>query len=481
MKYPTLLPVLALAALLAGCSSTTIYYFEGSNAAPPVAQPPQHDEHAHVHSAEVASPYADIGEYEEGTILHLPTGKVVTEDELIDLLAVNRVIYVGEAHDSVDAHAVQLKIIQRVQERFPGQVAVGMEMLRVNYQEDVDKWLADELSDKEFLRVWVKSWSNTFDYYADILNFVKENKMPLLAMNSPKRMGHGAKAEEKKPEAAEAEKTAEAEKGDNKPESEDGKKTGEMKPVEVAQEMAKAKPEIELDESDPYYRAFIGAFLAGHDDDNPEMTEMFIKGQLRWDETMAQTGAEFLLRPENKDMKLIVLAGGNHVRYGFGIPRRLFRRLPAPYAIVEPHVNEYPEDKLDRLMTGLNLPELPLPMADFVWIVGYEDLEGEKVRLGVRIEESEEPAGIMVVKVSEGSSADKAGILDGDVIISIDGTETKELFDLTYELGKKKIGDMGTVEVIREGEKLALEVSFDIFDFNAALQKMHEVEAKEKP
>jgi len=36
--------------------------------------------------------------------------------------------------------------------------------------------------------------------------------------------------------------------------------------------------------------------------------------------------------------------------------------------------------------------------------------------------------------VSEGSSAEKAGVKEGDVIVAVDGIALKELFDLTYEL-----------------------------------------------
>jgi len=78
---------------------------------------------------------------------------------------------------------------------------------------------------------------------------------------------------------------------------------------------------------------------------------------------MAETAANYLATGGGSDKKLVVLAGGNHVRYGFGIPRRVFRRLPVAYTIVLPTTVSIPEDKRDRLM-DVNLPEIPLAPAD---------------------------------------------------------------------------------------------------------------------
>ncbi|MEK6576893.1 MAG: hypothetical protein AABZ05_04780, partial [Nitrospirota bacterium] len=59
-----------------------------------------------------ASPYQDIDEIEDGKIVHLPTGIEVPEERLLDLLAAARIIYVGEAHDSLADHQIQLAILK---------------------------------------------------------------------------------------------------------------------------------------------------------------------------------------------------------------------------------------------------------------------------------------------------------------------------------------------------------------------------------
>lgn len=368
----------------------------------------------------VTSPYVNLGALEVGQIVHLPTGRMLTPDEAYAYLSAHRVIYVGESHDSVDDHALQLSILKAMEEKFPGRVAVGMEMLRNPSQEAADKWSRGELTEKEFVRVWVENWDNTFPYYADILRFIRDKKIPLVALNRPRARMHGANPDEPPPPPP---------------------------------------PEPEVDYDDPYYKAFIGAYFAGHGEGKPDVAEKFLKGQLLWDETMAETAANFLKKPENADKKLIVIAGGNHVRYGFGMPRRLFRRLPDPYVIAETWVTKYPEEKVDKLMTEVHPPALPLPLATLIWGVGYTDLEDKIVRLGIGIEPAK-PEGVRVKMVFPESSAEKAGILAEDVIVEIDGEPMKELFDLTFALTGKTPGQEGKVVVLRGEERKELTVTY---------------------
>jgi len=398
-------------------------------------------------SGQVSAPYTHLSEeLEVGKILHLPTGRDFTEQELYAYLGTQQVIYVGESHDSVNDHEVQLKIIAALNERFPGKIAVGMEMLRRPFQEDADSWVAGEMDEKEFVRTFSKSWGR-YEYYKDILAYARDNKIPLLAMNRAKsQMGHG-KMKKMVEEAKEGE--------------------SEMKiPAEMAEAVEKMKEppkpyEPELSEDDPYYEEYIGAFFKGHGDGKPEIARMFIKSQMLWDETMAEMGAKYL--DEHPDKKLIVLAGGNHVRYSFGIPRRLFRRHPAPYAIVSPWVVEYPEEKKAQLM-DVDVPELPLRVADFAWGVGYEDLEEGRILLGIQIADSEDPAGVAVLGVVDDSAAAKAGLQEGDVLTSLDGVPLKEVFDLTFELSKKEAGGDGILKIIRDGEELDLPVGYRTLD-----------------
>jgi hypothetical protein len=214
-----------------------------------------------------------------------------------------------------------------------------------------------------------------------------------------------------------------------------------------------------MDLSDPHHRRFSEAFYKGHPHTSANSFETFYQVQVLWDEIMAETVANYLTTEEGHDKKMIVLAGGNHLRYGFGIPRRVFRRLPVPYSIVLPMEVSIPENKKDRLM-DVNLPEIPLVPADFLWMVTYEDLKGEKVRLGVMFEEIE--GNLRVTKVLHGSLAAKSGIQPGDILVSLDGEELHEPFDLLYLLSQKRPGDTGRLLIRRKDKALELTLRFEV-------------------
>jgi uncharacterized iron-regulated protein len=299
--------------------------------------------HSQFDLKDVASPYAYQYAWERGRIYHTPTGTEMTEKELYKYLAGFTVIYVGESHDSVNDHEVQLKILKAMVEQFPGEVALGLEMLRTDSQEEAERWVAGEMSEKDMMRLWAQNWGpSSYPYYKDILNYVREQEIPLVALNRP---------QEKMP-------------GPVDPDADTGG---------INASPADPPTDPEIDTLDPYYEAYIGAFLSGHEA-GPDTREKFMHAQQLWDETMAESAATFLLKPDNQVSKLLIFAGGNHVRYGFGIPRRLFRRVPVNYTIVSPTVVEYTQESTDKLM-DIELPELPLPPANIIWMVGYEDLE----------------------------------------------------------------------------------------------------------
>ncbi|MDF1555398.1 MAG: ChaN family lipoprotein, partial [Deferrisomatales bacterium] len=233
----------------------------------------------------IESPYRDLNTLARGQIVHLATGRLLTEDELYAHLAHYRVVYVGESHDSVDDHAVQLSVLTAINQRFPGRVALGMEMLRRPSQGDVDAFLAGKLTEKEFLRVWQQNWGpRSYPYYRAILLYCKEQGIPVLALNSGKDLDAALRTGS----------------------------LGELEP-----EFAERLPEMDLD--DPYYKATMAGFFDGHEGGSKHM-ELFNRIQVLRDETMADTAARFLRSPEGADKRLVIFAGGNHVRYGYGIP-----------------------------------------------------------------------------------------------------------------------------------------------------------------
>ncbi len=76
-----------------------------------------------------------------------------------------------------------------------------------------------------------------------------------------------------------------------------------------------------------------------------------------------------------------------------------------------------------------------------------------KDRLGLTTE-----TGALVSQVTQGSPADKAGIMRGDVIVSFDGHAIHEMNDLPFLVAKTEVGKKAPVIVVRKGEEKTLQV-----------------------
>lgn len=68
--------------------------------------------------------------------------------------------------------------------------------------------------------------------------------------------------------------------------------------------------------------------------------------------------------------------------------------------------------------------------------------------------------GVYINEVSKGGAADKAGIKEGDILISVDSTVIKSPSALQEKVNSFHPGDKATVKVLRDGKEKFLEVTF---------------------
>ena len=125
-----------------------------------------------------------------GEIVHLPTGTVVGTAQMLAVAGDARIVYIGEAHDNPASHRLELQLLQDLANAHPGSQALGMEMFAPSQQPVLDRWIAGELDEKSFLKQvrWLDSWRMDFDYYRDLLNFARENHIPVIALNAEKKL-----------------------------------------------------------------------------------------------------------------------------------------------------------------------------------------------------------------------------------------------------------------------------------------------------
>lgn len=81
-----------------------------------------------------------------------------------------------------------------------------------------------------------------------------------------------------------------------------------------------------------------------------------------------------------------------------------------------------------------------------------------KPRLGIRIQDTEEGAGVKVLEVQESSAAEKSGIRKDDVITSIDGKEIKNADEAKEKIGELKDKAAYPVKVLRNGSPVEINV-----------------------
>ena len=364
-----------------------------------------------------ATPYTDLRSLENNEIVHISTGVKVNLDQMIDVVSESRVIYIGETHDNLEAHRAQLEVIQKLTAIYPGQVAVGMEMFRRSAQTDLNRWQRGELSDRDFRILFRKNWGAGYSTYQPIFKYLKSQSIPLLGLKSSRET-----------EAL-------------------FKNAG-----------ANAEPGIfpEMDETDIHHKAHSMAIFGGHQDHSKALEKPY-QMLVLWEESMAQTVAEFLQNESYRGWKLVVLAGGFHVQYGFGIPKRAFRRTPHSYSIILPTVTEIPEELKDREMDVPYVP-IPLPSADFAWKLEYKIAGKDRVRLGVMLSRENGGEEIRITSVSPNSIAQKAGIRDGDIFLRMDGESLENVDELIDRLQMKKYGDTVSIGLLRGTEEIVLMV-----------------------
>ena len=68
--------------------------------------------------------------------------------------------------------------------------------------------------------------------------------------------------------------------------------------------------------------------------------------------------------------------------------------------------------------------------------------------------------GVLLAGVRPGGGAEKGGLKRGDVLVRLGTHEVAGVEDLMYALNASKPGETVTAEVLREGKKLALKVTF---------------------
>lgn len=215
---------------------------------------------------------------------------------ILDQAARGKIVLLGEEHDSADHHRWQLQTLAGLH-LMRTNLVIGFESFPRRLQPVLDRWIAGELTQEQFLEQveWKKVWSFPAELYLPLFHFARLNRIPMIALN--------------------VERTLIASVGRN---GWDG--------VAEADREGVSNP---APASAPYAERLFDAFKLHASDktstasrDDPAFRR-FIEAQITWDRAMAEALAR-AVRPENASSPLAVaIIGAGHLRDGHGVPHQL--------------------------------------------------------------------------------------------------------------------------------------------------------------
>lgn len=219
-------------------------------------------------------------------IIDLAAGEEIAPADLVAELRQTRVIFLGEVHDHQGHHRMQLEIIRALHEQ-GAPLAVGLEMFRHDYQEALDRWVAGEIEEENFIPIYQRNWSR-WRLYRPIFVYAREQNIPLVGLNISRVITRQVAREG----------------------------FASLSPEQLA--------ELELEgfacTIDPAYEEFIRRALGGEGHEGITDFGHFCQAQLLWDRVMANQLAKFL---QNHPEKQIVMLAGNGHAWRHGIPAQL--------------------------------------------------------------------------------------------------------------------------------------------------------------
>jgi len=322
-----------------------------------------------------------------------------------------RVILVGETHTRWDHHLVQLEILKLLYQK-SAKLAIGVEWFQRPYQQYLDAYVAGDISEQEMLKQtgYFERWRYDYRLYRPIIQYAREHKIPVIALNASRELTHALS------------------------------KSGFD---DLSAELKEQLPGS-YDWSDKDYEKRLRSVFDMHPDYPGEFGD-FLRGQLTWDESMAESAAQYL--EENPETRMLILAGSGHIAYGSGIPNRIKRRIDVEqFSIL---VSE------DFLPVSQNI-------ADYLVLSAEQSLQPAGL-IGAFLETEGK---LLVIKgFSHNSAVKDAGLLEGTVIISVDNEVVESFSDFKLAIMDKKAGDsveLHYLENTEGGSKERKSVNFEL-------------------
>lgn len=349
----------------------------------------------------------------------------VSGADVLDRAASQDVVLLGEYHTSADDHRWQLQTLAALHLLHPHMV-IGFESFPRRLQPVLDKWVAGELSVKQFLQQseWKEVWDYPAELYLPLFQFARINRIPMIALNVDLSLPaavrkHGWDAV-----------PASQKEGISRPAAPPAGYVDML--YDVFRQHASSHGSTGMDKTSPAFRHFVQA-------------------QSTWDGAMAQALAQQVRSDQGGERPLAVgIMGAGHVRDGYGVPFQLHALGIDRVAVLLPVDAEhgcqpFHADYADAVFA---LPDHPVDKPQ----------QAPPPRLGIQLESMH--GGVRIVDVMHGSLAQHTGFRPGDEITAIGGARVHDMQSVISAVHAQPPGSWLPVQVRRDGKTLDLIVKF---------------------
>jgi len=363
---------------------------------------------APAHAGETCAP---VGEWT------VPGGGRVAAQEILARAANAQVALLGETHDNADHHRWELQTVAALAALHP-KLVLGFEMFPRRVQSALDRWVAGEISEEEFLKAsdWSQVWGYDAAFYLPLFHFARLNRIPMVALNVER----------------------------------DFVRTVGAKGLAAVSPEKREDVSVPAPASEAYLERLFRSYTQHPDKQEraPARTDPgfrnFVEAQLVWDRAMAQALANAAAGAP--DALVIGIMGSSHIVRGDGVPHQL-------QSLGIKHIASLlPWD------TGADCSQLSAGLATAVFGMPAAQAAPPPPRLGILVETA--PDGVKVSSVMAGSIAEATDLRAGDVLVEVAGTPVKTPDEVRAIVGRMAPGTWLPLKAKRAREMVELTAKF---------------------
>jgi uncharacterized iron-regulated protein len=226
-------------------------------------------------------------------------GRPIDRAALLEQARAARVVFVGEEHGTASHHLLQRDLLQALDEAGP--VLLVCEYFPRSLQPVLDELRERPVADEDLPRAlrWKETWGHDWAPYAPLFELANRRRIPIVAANAEKELVTRVRKEG-------------------------------LPSFSVEELLRLPRMDLRVETHRDRVRRQLQAVHPMPE----EMLQRFYEAFTLWDETMAESLCEAVLRDGRPGVRVLFVAGIAHVQTGSGVPDRVLRRWPTASRLI---------------------------------------------------------------------------------------------------------------------------------------------------